>query len=432
MKIYLIFIFLVLVTVGLNTINQKFIKQQWNLWLSYGLPALVMMLFLGSASTPPRYDWFNDFLVYYSAGQAIIQNISSLYDGLYGFVNIPIIALLFTPFSELNKRGAIIFFTILGGLAVLATCYFLVKLTKVFGWKRIAIIGLFVVNGPLYHSLWYGNLTHFVLLFLLGAVFCLEKKYEFWLGVLLAIAALIKLPLLLLCVYFTMRKRWRVIMGFGTALSIIVGLSLLLFGLDLHLAWLHHIGQFSGKPVSAYNVQSVDGFLARLLYNNDDFRNWNPIEVGWHFKVIRYTLLSLLVGATTWVCWRSKQPQTSEVENLEFSIVLCLALVISPISWTHYYLFLLLPFALYLGNKLAVPQGRLWFSIMVASVLLTSMPVITARPANLVLRVLYSRLLISHYFLGGVLLLGVLLAARWHSSKRSGPSEDKVKGYVAA
>jgi hypothetical protein len=44
--------------------------------------------------------------------------------------------------------------------------------------------------------------------------------------------------------------------------------------------------------------------------------------------------------------------------------------------------------------------------------------VIVAEPANPVLRVVYSKLFISHYFFGGVLLLGVLLAVRWQSAKR--------------
>ncbi len=428
MKIYLVFVLLILAIVGLNNIAQKNLKQRWNLWLGYGIPALGMILFLWQTSKPPHYDWFNDFLCYYSGGRLIIQNPSQLYifGGNYGFVNIPIIAFLFTPFAAFNKRIAAILFTILGLLAVIATCYLLVKLTKVPGWRRIALIGLFVINGPVMHSLWYGNLSHFVPLLLIAACFCLEKQREVWLGMILAIAALIKIPLFLLGVYFALRRRWRVTGGFVTGLLVIGGASLLLCGVNLNLAWWNHIKQFSGQVVGAYNVQSVDSFLARLLYDtNGNLRNWDFIEVGWHFKVIRYALLSLLVGTSIWVCWRSKPPTTLAQENLEFSIVLCLALLISPISWTHYYLFLLLPFGLYLGNFLAVPQGRLWAVSMAVSILLTSLPVITASPVNPVLRFLYFRLLISHYFFGGVLLLGVLLAARWHTAKRSGLSPGK-------
>jgi len=384
-----------------------------------------MILLLGKVAAPPHSSWFYDFLeCYYPAGRLIIENPFNLYDPsknfVSGFVNIPIFALVFTPFATLARRPAVILFSVLGILFVLASCYFLIRLTKVWGWRQTALIGLFAINGPLYNSLWVGNLTHFVLLLLIAAVFCLEKQRQVWLGIILATAALIKLPILLLGIYFAVRRKWRVVVGFGAALLALTGASLLLFGLDLHLTWLHYIQQISGQPISGYSVQSVDGFLSRLLLDPDGaLESWAPIAVGWKYKLIRYALISLLVGPTIWICWRSKSPTTLVEENLEFSIVLCLALVISPISWAHYYLFLLLPFALYLGNRIGVPEGWLWSSLVGTSILLTSLPVIVLSPTNSVLRFLYSKWLISNYFFGGVLLLGVLLAARWYTAKRS-------------
>src|SRR5919199_6332392 len=311
MKIYLVFILGILVVARLNPIAPKFRKQRRDLSLVYGTMALGIMSFLLKVSIPPRHELFGDFRgSYYPAGSIIVNN--------------PIIALLFKPFAALNIRISTILFTLLGGLAVLAACYLLLRLTNNIGWKPITLIGLFVINGPLYHSLWYGNLTHFVLLLLLAAWLCLEQKRDFVLGILLAVAALIKIPLFMLGVYFALRRKWRVTAGFGATLLAIVGASLLLFGSDLHLAWLHHIGQFSGKPLSSYNVQSVDGFLARLLTDTKgELRNWQPLTVGWDFKLIRYALISLLVGTSIWVCWRSKPPKTLEAQNLEFSIVLC-------------------------------------------------------------------------------------------------------------
>ncbi len=423
MKNYLVFVFLILVTVGVNTICHKFLKQRWNLWLGYGFPALFMMLFMVTVSEPRML--FSDFTkAYYPVGRLILHNPFELYNQQPPeFVNIPIIAFLFTPFSLLQCHHAKILFTIIGGLAVLTTCYLLLKLTKVSGWKRIALIGVFVINGPLYNSLREGNITHFVLLLLLAAFFCLEKKHDLWLGILLGIAALLKIPLFLLGVYFFLRGRWRVIVGFSASLLTIVGASLLLFGIELHLLWLHQcIEPFAGKPLAAFNVQSVSAFLARLLTNNS-LIYWLPTEVGWRFKMMQYVLLSVLAGGTLWVCWRSKASTTLEVEKLEFSIFLCLALVTSPISWTHYYLLLLLPVSLYLGNRLAVPQGRRWVSLVVLSILLISPPVTLIESQNLLVR-----LLISHYFFGGILLLGVLLAARWCNTAQL--SENKKPGFL--
>lgn len=419
MVIYLIYGVLILATVSLNNIVTKSKRQGFSLWLIYGLPALVMAIFSWIVSWSNFCGDFNKS--YYPAGRLIIEDPSRLYEwgkGL-GFVNIPIIAILFTPISFLPKLAAQILITLLGLISIFVSGYLLLKLTKASGWQKLAIAGLILVNGPLYYSLKQGNSTHFVLLLLIVALFCIRERREIWLGILLAIAALIKIPLFLLGVYFAMRGRWRVVVGFSAALLAIVGASLLLFGVDLHITWFEKcILSFAGKPLAAFNVQSVDGFLARLL-NDVDLKSWQPLEISWEFKVLRYLLISVLVGGTIWVCWRSKTPKTIESEYLEFSIVLCLALLISPISWTHYYLYLLLPLSMWICNLLAVPQGRIWSRLLLPIAVLVSLPVILVKATNPSYQFLLSKLLISHYFLGGALLLGILLTARWQTAKHS-------------
>ena len=425
MKSYLFYIFFILFTVGLNTIALRLLKQRWNLWLGCGIPALCMMLFMWKASEPNPA--FLDFTTaYYPASKLIIENPSELYNklGADGFVNIPIIAFLFTPFSLFNEPTAQIIMTVLGILALLATYYSLVKLTNIHGWKKIALFGVFVINGPLYYSLKEGNTTHFVLLLLLAAVFCLQGR-QIWAGVFLAITALIKLPLLIFGFYLAARMRWQALLGFITTLVVIVGSSLLLFGVDLHLTWFYEcIQPYTSKPISLYNVQSVDGFLIRLLTSPNLLNTMVPIEVDWSFKLMRYLLLALLIGGSIWICWRSKTPTTSEVQNLEFCIVLCLALITSPISWTHYYLLLLLPLSLYLCDRLAVPQDRSIVNLMVLATVLISLPV------KRVDAVIVLRFFISHYFFGGILLLGVLLAARWHTSRHPQLSQSSISELV--
>jgi hypothetical protein len=434
MGTYFIFALILLLTAGINIVAEKKLKQRWNLWLGYGIPAVCMIVFLWNVSYPR--ELFSDFnKAYYPAGRLILENPLALYDkncaggtgggGTVCFVNIPIIALFFTPFSFFNLSVAQVLITLAGILSILLAIYLLFKLTEISGWRQIALVGLFVANGPLYYSLRQGNSTHFILPLLVGALFCFNKKREVWSGALLAIAALIKIPLFLFLVYFFLRLRWRVIGGFMGAIVGIAGLSMLLFGVHSHLVWFQEcIQTFAGKPIGAYNVQSVDGFLVRLL-THDNLKNWQPVEVSGNFKVLRYALFSILIGATIWVCWRSKSPKTSQEENLEFSITLCLALIISPISWTHYYLFLLIPLSLYLGNKLAIPKGKSWFYIMVLSALLLSLPVTLVTINRPVLNLLMSKLLISHYVLGGILLVAILLVARWQVYKLSQLRQNK-------
>lgn len=419
MNTYLNFALIIILALGLNIFAHKFLNQRWNLWLVYGICGLVMVLFMWNNTIGYGQDFTK---AYYPAGSLIIQNPFRMYytyqgEACRGFVNIPILAFLFTPFSLINKSTSLLIFTILGWAIFIANLLFLIRIAQLAELQIKILAGLFIINGPFYYSLKVGNTTHFVLFIFILALYLIQRKRDIWGGVFLAIAALIKVPLLLLGVYFIIRGRRRVIIGFGTSIIAVVGASLLFFGFNLHLAWYREcIAPFANKPIGAFNVQSVNGFLARLLLKSE-LNSWQLIEVGWDFKVVRYLILCLLIGGTTLICWRCKTPTTIEVENLEFSIVLCLTILTSPISWTHYYLLLLLPLSLYLGNKLAVPKGRVWFILIGVSALLMSPPVIRFKDEVFFQTFLLPRLLISHYFLGGIILIGVLLAARWHASK---------------
>ena len=427
MQTYITYTLLLGAAIGLNAIAYKFLKQRWNLWLGCGVPALFIMAFLWQVSQPPDQYLFSDFnKAYYPAGRLILENPSQLYEEscVTGYVNIPIIAYLFTPFSLLSLPAAQILFMLLTAAAIGLTFYLFFKLTNLSGWQQIAVISLFAINGPLLYSIRDGNATHLLLPLFAAGLFCLKKEREVWLGIIIAIAALIKIPFFLLGGYFLLRGRWRVLIAMAATVLAITGASVLLFGFDVHLSWYQQcIQPYSGKPVAAYNVQSLDGFLARLL-SNDNLLNWKPLSLGWNFKLLRYGLMALLTGATIWFCWRSKSPDSIEAKYSEFSIALCFSMLISPISWSHYYSLLLIPLSLYFSDRLAIPHKKIWLGLILLSVYLISLPVIRVGNERPIIQLILSKFLISHYFLGGVLLLAILAIAVWMKAKDSQISEN--------
>lgn len=381
-----------------------------------------MLVFMWQVSDPP--ELFSDFAqAYYPAGQAIIQNVSRLYmriDGcdaaaVCGFVNIPVVALFFAPLSSLSLAQAEATFALFSLACIAASCAILVALTAATGWRRWAIVALFISNGPLMYSFREGNLTHVALCFLVVALACLDREEDFWAGVLVACAAVIKLPLGLLGVYFFVTGRWRVAAGQAVALSALVGASLLWAGWENHLTWYREaVLPFSNHSLAAFNVQSIDGLLLRLqpaapLYD------WTPIPVGSSLKWVRTGLVAgflLLFGLVLATSGSSRR--TKDLVYTEMSAVLCLALIISPISWTHYYLFLLIPFSLYLGGRLPLPSSTNYTMAMAACMLATSTPVLFLNPAS---ENSIGRLFLSHYVFGAVGLWSILCLAAWHMAR---------------
>jgi hypothetical protein len=385
--------------------------------LALAVAATAVLVALASPR-PPRLHDFDK--AYYRAGSAVLYGTPELYgsEGVQGFVNIPVVAWLFAPFAALPPRFARLLFTTLGLWVVVAAYRGMLRLTGAAG-GRAALIGLlFAINGPLMYSIQIGNTTHHVLWLLVVAAGAIVAGRDTRAGWLVGIAALLKLPLMLLGGYLAAERRTRAIAAVAATLAIALVLSLALFGVREHQQWYREVVEpFSSRPMVAYNVQSVDGALARLT-TAANVGEWLPVEVGKGFRIVRAAVLILLIGTTAWVVLGSPRAVAAEALLLDMSIVLCLAIVTSPIAWTHYYLLLLLPLGLYAGGKLPVPQTSSWRALVAISVLLISPPV---RPVLIVKYLdtgLLPRAVISHYLAGGLLLLGVMLAARVRNQKQ--------------
>jgi hypothetical protein len=104
--------------------------------------------------------------------------------------------------------------------------------------------------------------------------------------------------------------------------------------------------------------------------------------------------------------------------------VLMLMLLASPLTWTHYYAFLVLPLAAYAARR--TPARGAWRAIVTVAAMLVSLPVVLPRVSNPLLAALTERVLISHFAWGGMLLLGCLCASRL-ASHQSGTRHSSVE-----
>ena len=100
-------------------------------------------------------------------------------------------------------------------------------------------------------------------------------------------------------------------------------------------------------------------------------------------------------------------------DTLEFVLVINLAIVTSPISWTHYYLLLLIPWGLYLGGRLPLPDDRTTRWLMWGSLVLTSLPVVIPQHSPGLISEVLARTVVSAWFFGGLLMLAALLRGLW-------------------
>jgi hypothetical protein len=405
-------------------------------WLPSVLAAAVFVFeFLASESRGSFLDFKN---AYYLAGLDVRDGTSLaplLSEGVVGFVNLPIVAYLFWPFSFLPwKVAASGPFLVIGIGATGAAYMLLVRLLALPRPASVWLLLLFLFDGPLIYSIKIANTSHMILLALVGALWLLRKRKSALAGVLLAFAALIKLPLLLFGGFFLIRRDWSGGIAFAATLLAAAALSLLVFGPELHLLWLDSaILQFGHSTLAAFNVQSFPAALARLREPAPALFDWSTLEMSRSEKVLSKLFQVAILVFTIWgllLCRRFERENiaTAKVEasELQFLLVLCCALVISPLSWSHYYCWLLLPAAYALRGQ--APRGTpaiiRWMSV--AAVMLVTPLVIFPDHLPSELDTIYTRLVVSNYLIGGVLWLGVLVMTALAVAGSGRPSSNRL------
>jgi hypothetical protein len=417
------------------------------LWLAAIAGGAAIHISLWPFSEPPTL--FSDFMkAYWVAAEHLWRgglNAGYPFTIRGNWSNLPVVAWFFVPLVPLGREAAGWAYLLIGLAGTGAAWAVLTRFAGLRGPLAAALAFLFLVNGPLLNSLREGNCTHLVLLLMVGALIAWERGREFAAGAAIGLCAVIKLPLLLFGIYFLARRRWNIVAGGAVAIGVTALISLAIFGVGGHLVWFDEaVKPYLGHALPAFNVQSIDGFLIRLSTGADELLYWGPIEPSPAHRIVRYALFAMLLGGFGWLAWRVETkglavpgtgaPQPHDL--LQFCAVLALALVISPISWTHYYALLLIPLALYLGGRLGLPDDAPTRVLFWSGYLLTSLPVIMPamqmdpEPPIGLWGELAARTIVSAWLFGALLMLSCFARGMWiatASTLDAHPVSDRLR-----
>jgi hypothetical protein len=349
-----------------------------------------------------------------------------------GFSNLPVVGWLYVPFMLVDEEWAGWVWSALGMAALLGAWALLVQTFRLDALCKALLLFLFLINGPIVNSLREGQTSHVILLFLVAGLVLWRRNHSYAAGLAFGFGALIKLPLLLLGLYFVLRQRWAIVAGGATVIGVAAVLSLLLFGIDGNIGWFQEwVVPYLGGYIPAYNVQSVDGFLVRLSMGEEFLIHWDPPLVPTSFhRIARSCILLALFGGSFFLIWRANRRAAiatdkdgpSPRDMLELVLMISLALITSPISWTHYYVWLLIPWALYLGGDLPLRDDAITRFLMRTSIILVSLPVIVWSPMEPSwYAAILSRTLVSVWLIGGCLTFAALARGLWQVEAATAP-----------
>lgn len=200
------------------------------------------------------------------------------------------------------------------------------------------IIGVFcyalVRMLPFTNNLDFGQINFLVLFFMAASFFfSFNNKSEILAGVLLSVAALIKVTPAIFALFFLVNRKWTLLNSFLITAFVLIGASVVVGGVqpwEQFLSFLPDMGyanNVSGgfHPSIPANI-AVAGFFMRLL----------PGEAQM-IRILTICALIVLFGVLLYKHIRDRSEQNDYAMVLPYSIVMVIA---SPVTWLHHLVFL--------------------------------------------------------------------------------------------
>ncbi|HZU37559.1 MAG TPA: glycosyltransferase family 87 protein [Gemmataceae bacterium] len=213
-----------------------------------------------------------------------------------------------------------------------------------------------------------GQLNAFLLL-LLTAAWAADRSGKPWLsGALLGTATAIKLFPGFLFLYPVCRGQWRPVVSGTLAFVAVNGRALALLGPSTFTDYYHHVLPHLGIYRDVWLNSSLSGYWHKLF----DSRSGHTIPL-WHAPLIaQFGTVACCTVVVILVALLTASAQTRRQKDLAFGLTLNGMLLVSPITWDHYFLLAALPlFMLWLW----VPrQGPLRLAVQILLVVLSLGP----------------------------------------------------------
>jgi Glycosyltransferase family 87 len=206
----------------------------------------------------------------------------------------------------------------------------------------ITLTGLAMVYAPVGNNFAIAQNKILVLLLLVAMYRCMERRYDGWAGIFLAIAGLMRVFPLLLIFYLAFRSRWRVL---GFVMGGLIAGGMITLGL---LGIRNGIG-FINTGVSFLTQQrwySNSANIAIAAVVSRAFWYFGEASLGAGLEVARRIVIALadlgvvlaLISATP-----ARDEEDPDWRILSFWIAASVAL--SPTAWFHYLVLMLIPIA---------------------------------------------------------------------------------------
>jgi hypothetical protein len=332
---------------------------------------LSLTIFWGAVALYFPMGHIDFFKAYFPAGAAVLDSGTFQYS-YAGFKNLPIVSLTMVPFALLGETSGVWLFTGSEILTYLLTFAVFLKYLARRTRDKWVLFFLFLFSKQMTTCLQLGQLTPAAFFLLLLMVIAYLRDRHILAGGLLSFLFLLKIPLGIFFVYFLCKKQYVVVASSMITFALLVGASVALFGIPLHVDYLKFVILVNkGGTLLAYNNQNIFAFVMRFV-RPADLYNWDVVPIPWLLYLILTAGVLVFVFCQLRTVSRGST-RTAEKETVELAMVTCLLLLVFPVTWDHYYLWLIFPLYI-LYRDIAERFGIERLVLLVLAVMLVNFP----------------------------------------------------------
>lgn len=252
-------------------------------------------------------------------------------------------------------------------LGAAISLYVLLRLFKTLRlWYYLPLLLLLFLSWPSLVDLKLGQVSYFVLPFLCVGFLLVCLKQERFAAIVLGLVASLKLFFLIFILFFVVKREFR--------LSFLSLVSFLFFFflpvLYFHWPVYHDFFQLTQNDflIFSHAPFPINGSLLGVVAHLVKIFNLSPHMAQIRFSVI---ILSLYI-VVRWLMYDYSKirllPQFSD--ELRFSSLIIIALLLSPLSWIYYFLFLVIPVVVFFKISERYALSKAFFIFFIFSLIL--------------------------------------------------------------
>lgn len=273
------------------------------------------------------------------------------------FIYPPFAAIALGPFALIPWNAARVGFFAVSVLSLTVTLYLVAR--RLWGargpeltlWATACAVPLGIVLEPVHSTLDFGQVN--LILMVLVALDCLTENPVWKRGIGVGLAAAIKLTPAAFVLYFLIRRDYKAAITAAITGGVATALAWVLMPGESMRYWFGGMGNVSGLSGSSFRTnQSIQGVLARLQVPEPAFTGL-------------WVMLSLVLLVLTVVAMR----RAAGNPPLAMSFNAVFTLLVSPISWSHHWVWIApaLLAAVGAASRLPLRSALIWYAVLLAA-----------------------------------------------------------------